>query len=266
MKRKNKPNLILIYAVAAVILLPGIFILWKKTGFNFLTSAVGSAQKKVTSFVSYAGGSFPSGGGYVMQGKKGIKILAERNMELNSENSELKAENEKLRKSAALRQYRDFKSSVICQASVIGANDDGFIYYYTLDRGSDDNIGEVDGVVTEAGVVGRIVKVTPQTSMVQLLTDTKSNISAKDERSRVTGILAGESFSECSINYVPKDQDVNEGDIIVTSGLGKSFPEGMKIGRVIKADKKVEGLSMDIRVKPFADIFSVEEVLIVKKR
>jgi rod shape-determining protein MreC len=265
MKRKNKPNLILIYAVAAVILLPGIFILWKKTGFGFLTSAAGAAQKKVSSFFAYTGGTFSADPG-LTQGKKGIRILAQRNLELNTENSVLKAENEKLKKSAVLRQFKDFKSSVICQAYVIGANDDGFIYYYTIDRGGEDSVSEGDGVVAEAGVVGRIVKVSPQSSLVQLLTDAKSNISAKDERSRVTGILAGESFSECSINYVPKDEDVAEGDTIVTSGLGKSFPEGIKIGKVIKADKKVEGLSMDIKVKPFADIFSVEEVLVIKKR
>ena len=265
MKRKNRPNLILIYAVAAVILLPGIFILWKKTGFSFLSSSVGSAQKKVSSFISYTGGTFEPGAGYV-QGKNGIRILAARNLELNNENSALKAENAALARSSVLRQYRDFKSSIVCQARVIGANDDGFINYYTIDRGSDDYVGEGDGVVTKDGVVCMIVKVSHHTRMVQLLTAVKSSISARDERSRVAGILSGESCSACSISFVLKDEDIKEGDVIVTSGLGKSFPEGMRLGTVKKIDKNVSGISMAITIKPFVDTFEVEEVLVVKKR
>ena len=52
----------------------------------------------------------------------------------------------------------------------------------------------------------------------------------------------------------------------MTSCLGKSFPEGMRLGTVKKIDKNVSGISMAITIKPFVDTFEVEEVLVVKKR
>ncbi len=80
------------------------------------------------------------------------------------------------------------------------------------------------------------------------------------------GILTGKGYRECSLDFVPKEEDIKEGDLIVTSGLGKSFPEGMKIGEVTKVDKKVDGLSMKVKVRPLAEVFEVEEVIVLKKK
>lgn len=264
MKRKKTTDRA-VYAVVIVLLGLGIFLLWNKTTFGFLSSFAGSVQKKVSSFLFYTGDTFGSFK-YIASAKKGVKVLSEKNMLLESENHALKAENEKLKRAAILKSAREFKSSVICYASVIGANDDGFIYYYTIDRGSDDGISEGDGVVTYEGAVGRVYKVSASTCLVQLLTDIKSAISVRDERSRVAGILSGESYNRCSMNYIPKEEDVKEGDSVVASGLGKSFPEGIRIGTVTDVNKKVDTLSMTVKVKPAVNMMTVEEVMVVRKR
>lgn len=264
MKRKKGSGRF-IYAVAVILLFAGLFLLWKKTNFNFISSFTGSVQKKVSGFLFYTGDTLSSFK-YISSAKKSVKILSEKNMQLEAGNQILKAENEKFKRTALLKSGRDFKSSVICSASVIGSNDDGFIYFYIIDRGASDGISEGDGVITYEGVVGRVFKVNADTSTIQLITDVKSAVSARDERSRVTGILSGESYNRCSINYIPREEDVKEGDIIVTSGLGKSFPEGMKIGTVIEANKKVDSLSMLVRVKPYVNMMNVEEVLLVRKK
>src|ERR1035437_3191243 len=259
MKRKKSPDRI-IYAAVVILLLIGLFFIWKKPRFNFISSFTCGFQKKMSDFISYTGYAFSS------SAKKSLKVISEKNMQLEAESQVLTAESDRLRKMVVLRSVRDFKSSVICYAFVIGSNDDGLIYFYTIDRGSDDGISEGDGAINSEGAVGRVFKVTGTTAQVQLLTDVKSAVSARDARSRVTGILSGESYNKCSINYIPREEDVKEGDNIVTSGLGKSFPEGVRIGTVIKADKKVDSLSMVVKVKPAVNMMTVEEVLIIRKK
>ncbi len=262
--KKRKANNKNLYTAAAIIITLAAVLLISKSG-GFLPGLFSSIQKSVASYAFYVNDTFRSIK-YVTSAKKGIQILSEKNMLLESENHTLKAENEKIKRASVLKSMRDFRSSVVCFASVIGANDDGMLAYYTIDRGSADGAGEGDGVITQAGVVGRLVKVNSDTSMVQLITDSKSSVSARGERSRVVGILSGESYNRCALNYVPKEEDIKEGDVIITSGLGKSFPEGIKIGQVTEATKKTDGLSMIIKVKPFVNMMSVEEVIVVKKK
>lgn len=263
--KKSKANDRFIYVVAAILLLIGVFFIWKKINFNFISSFAGGFQKKASGAVFYTDNKLSSLKN-VYYGEKGIKFLSEKNMILENENQVLKAENDKLKRTVILKSNHDFKSSVICYAYVIGANDDGYIYFYTIDRGAQDGVSEGDGVITYEGAVGRVFKVLDTTSVIQLITDAKSAVSARDSRSRVTGILSGVSYDKCSINYIPKEEDVKEGDMIVTSGLGKSFPEGVKIGVVTDANKKVDSLSMVVKVKPVVNMMNVEEVIIIRKR
>jgi rod shape-determining protein MreC len=69
----------------------------------------------------------------------------------------------------------------------------------------------------------------------------------------------------CELLYVAKEEDFIIGDVLVASGLGKSFPEGVKIGTVVQVNNKTDGLSMEIKVKPFVDVFKVQEVIVVGK-
>jgi rod shape-determining protein MreC len=102
--------------------------------------------------------------------------------------------------------------------------------------------------------------------MVQLLTDVKSSISARVERSGVAGILIGAGNNICELKYVPKEEDVQLGDVILTSELGASFPAGIKIGEVTAVDKKSNNLSLVVRIKPYVNTNTVREVLVVRKK
>ncbi|MCE5300245.1 MAG: rod shape-determining protein MreC [Spirochaetia bacterium] len=254
-----------IYTAAVIILLAAVFFLWKKARVDSASDVATGVQENVSSYMYGVNDTLKSIRGASASGS-GNKVLAEKNMVLEAENGVLKAENERLRGLAGLKASRDFRNSVICFAMVIGANDDGFIYYYTINRGSEDGVEEGDGVITGGGVAGRIIKVSRSTSMVQLLTDVKSSISIKIPRSKVIGILSGENYNSCIINFVPKEEDVKEGDLVVTSGLGRSFPEGIPVGIVTAANRRVDGLSMSIRVKPMVRIMSVGEVAVLRKK
>ena len=114
-------------------------------------------------------------------------------------------------------------------------------------------------------MLGRVINVSESFSKVQLINDAKSSISARIERSRVTGILTGRG-AYCELEYVPKEDDVEAGDIVVTSGLGKSFPEGLRIGRVVSVDKKAEGLALKIVMRPYSATQAPDEVMILRKK
>lgn len=262
--RNKIPKKIIYGALASVILLSFLF-LWKKPAFEFLSNVAGRLHSSFVSKFTYLGNTIESIK-YIFSARTGIEVLTKRNIMLDAENQDLREENRRLRKILSMEKRGNLGSRVRCFARVIGANRDGFIYYYTIDKGKNDGIREGDGVVGEEGVLGRIVKVTPAVSGVQLITDAKSNISARDRRSRVAGILTGAGYRYCLLNYVPREKDVEIGDVIITSGMAEAFPAGIKLGEVVKVEKKPGRLSMNIKVKPFADIFSVEEVMVLKKK
>ncbi len=67
----------------------------------------------------------------------------------------------------------------------------------------------------------------------------------------------------CILKYISKNQDVKEGDSIVSSGMGGVFPKGLLIGKVSHVDKQDAGLFLKINVAPFVDFSKLEEVLIL---
>lgn len=229
---------------------------------NFTRLAIG-IHKKVTYFTFYTLDSFSSLK-HLYLNKNSISNLNKRVLLLEAENQQLKAENKKLSNILKLKENIKLKN-IKCYASVIGANNDGFIHYYLIDKGEKDGVEVGDGVIADGYVLGRIINIYDTVSKVQLLTDEKSSISVKNERTNVVGILSGKGYNQCLINYVPKEEDMAVGDIIVTSSLGKSFPEGIKVGIITEVNRKVDTLSMLIKMKPFVNVFTISEVAIISK-
>ncbi len=260
-KKLSKKSALIISAVALVITF---ILLANEIKLGIFAASAGRVSKSVSDYVFYVKDTFKSIK-YVSAAKTGIQVLTRKNISLDAENQALKAENEKLKRLLSLRPGKTSPLKVRAVASVISATDEGFIYYYTVDKGSDDGVEEGDGVLSASGVIGRVAYVSPSFSKVQLINDAKSSISARIERSRVTGIVTGSGVA-CEMNYVPKEEDVEAGDIVVSSGIGRSFPEGLKIGTVSAIDRKAEGLSMKITVKPFSVTQAPDEVLILRKK
>ncbi len=256
MHSKKKINFLVIFLIIIIFFLSVL-------NFKKITNFFTSIHKKTTSYMLYIIDTFASFK-YVYLTKKSLFELNKRLLFLETENQLLRIENERLKKLLKSKDEINLKK-IKCYARVIGANNDGFIYYYLIDKGKKDGIDEGDGVLANGFVLGRIITLYDTTAKIQLLTDEKSSISVKNERSKITGILTGQKYNRCIINYVPKEEDMKEGDIIVTSNLSKSFPEGIKVGIITEIDRKTENLSMYIKVKPFIDIFSVDIVAIVSK-
>ena len=147
-------------------------------------------------------------------------------------------------------------------ARVIGVDATSWFRSITIDRGSSEQIREGMAVVSAYGVVGRIVTCTPHSSRVLLVVDASSKLSTLIERTRARAICRGDGDS-MSLDYLPLTDDVQVGDLLVTSGLGGGFPKGLIVGAVTRVDKRGYDMFQTVKVEPAVDFEHLEEVLVI---
>jgi rod shape-determining protein MreC len=133
-----------------------------------------------------------------------------------------------------------------------------------IDQGKAQGVKEGMPVLAPQGIVGRIVEVYPEYSKVMLIVDRKSGADAMVQRTRVRGVLKGKGGNRCSLEFVPKNADVQVGDLVLASGLVGLYPKGLVFGKVTVANKKNPGVFQEIEVTPNVDLSTLEEVLVVK--
>jgi rod shape-determining protein MreC len=118
-------------------------------------------------------------------------------------------------------------------------------------------------VIAPPGLIGRLVDVSWHVSKVLLFIDENSNVGAIVQRTRTQGIVSGAGPCGLILKYISKTQDVKEGDVIVSSGIGGVFPKGLLIGQVSHVDRQNASLFLKINVAPFVDFSKLEEILIL---
>jgi rod shape-determining protein MreC len=138
----------------------------------------------------------------------------------------------------------------------------------TVDKGSRHGVTLNAPVISPNGVVGRVIRRGPHASIVQLLVDQQASAAVRIERSRVTGVVSGQTGGsggshDLVLKWVPALADVVVGDAVITSGLDHLYPRGLMVGRV-RLIESGNGLSKQIRVQPSARFDELEEVLVVR--
>lgn len=164
-----------------------------------------------------------------------------------------------------LRTYLNFKEKIdhpSIAAEIIGQDPSPWHNSILIDRGSDDGVAKGDAVVVPEGVVGQIVEVSSRYSKIMLIVDRNSAVDALVQRSRARGIIKGISEGKCRLEYALRKQDIQEGDVIITSGLDRVYPKGISIGSVSKVTVKGPGVFQDIEVMPDVDFTKIEEVIV----
>ncbi len=148
-------------------------------------------------------------------------------------------------------------------ATVIGRDATQWSKVVFIDKGTKDGVDENLAVVTDAGVIGHVIEATGSASKVLLITDSRSAVDALFQETRTTGVVVGTGEKVTEMKYVPLSAEVKVGDTVLSSGLGETFPKGLKIGTVIKIIKRKQGLFQDIDVLPSADFSRLEEVMVL---
>ncbi|HLZ19537.1 MAG TPA: rod shape-determining protein MreC [Smithellaceae bacterium] len=148
-------------------------------------------------------------------------------------------------------------------ARVIGKEQAALSKTLWIDKGSVQGLAAGMPVLVPPGLIGRLTDVSWRSSKVLLLIDENSNVDVLIQRTRVQGIVRGAGSRGCVVRYISKIQDVKEGDLVVTSGMSNIFPKGLLVGKVSHVDRMDVGLFLQIRVAPFADFATLEEVLVL---
>ena len=200
-----------------------------------------------------------------------ITSLRQRNAELESEVAALRAQVIELSERAsqvdtlaALVDYsRANPESRYVAADVIGRDPSPFLHYIIINRGSNDGILRGMPVVTDQGLVGRVDAVIADASRIQLITDPLSAVNIRLQSSDVEAVLSGSITGDLSLNLIPQDVIIEEGDLVLTSGLGGGYPTDIPIGQVTNIRKREADLFQEASVQPVVDFSRLSIVLVI---
>jgi rod shape-determining protein MreC len=196
--------------------------------------------------------------------------IEEENKNLKNKINDLKAqlilyqegylEAERLRNLLALRDNYKFQSVT---ARVIGREQVALSKTVLINKGTVHGLNAGMAVLADSGLVGRVIDASWHAAKVLLLIDESSNIDVIVQRNRTQGIIRGAGSQGYVLKYISKTQDAEEGDVIVSSGIGGVFPKGLMVGQVSHIDKKEAGLFLKINVAPSVDFSKLEEVMVL---
>ncbi|MGC6769834.1 rod shape-determining protein MreC [Enterococcus sp. LJL128] len=189
--------------------------------------------------------------------------LAIQNQNYQKEIDALKAE---LGLNETLTNYKKVTANVITRSP------DSWQDLMVVDKGSNDGIEVNMAVMSQKGLVGRVIEVNGFSSKVELLTSKNQNSNHFPARVSSEG---GDSYGLLK-EYDEKEQamvatqltgeaEIKVGDIVQTSGLGGNSPANLPIGTVEKIEPDHYGLDREIYVKPFADMYDINVVTIIQR-
>lgn len=193
---------------------------------------------------------------------KELKAKVDKLFLENQRLTELERENARLRK---LLNFAEKKPNTMIAAAIIGEDLKNWFRCIIIDKGRKQNVREKTPVVTPRGVVGQVVEVDLFHSKVMVLNDTNSSIDVNVEGKNTRGLLEGTGQNTLKLKYVIKNDDIEIGDKLVTSGKDGIYPKGIPAGIVITANKNKAGIFADIDVMPFNNFKQLDEVLLIKK-
>lgn len=201
-----------------------------------------------------------------------IQTLRQRNQELEAAWASAQAELVELREyradynrlSELLNYDAPGRNQVILAADVIQSYDPSAVLRtITINRGGRDGVSEGMAVVTDQGMVGRIIDVTARASRVLLVTDPSSSISGRLQESRVPGNVVGLLTGGLRMRDIPLDAEISEGELVVTSGLGGNLPPDLEIGIVTSRRQFEFEITQEAEIRSLIDFDNLEIVLIV---
>lgn len=202
---------------------------------------------------------------------------------LETEYNKLRAENEQLVYQAMLAEelqktlsqfenmydemsVNENMNPIAC--TVIGKGDGNYFSTFTINRGSRDGIEEYMAVTISGALVGYTENVTETKSQVRTIIDSEASIAGLIQSSRdqgtVRGTLGIDGEPMCRMYYLPDDHLPRPGDVVVTSGVGMSFPKGIPIGTVRESTRGMESNKQYIVVEPSADFEHLEYVIVLR--
>ncbi len=120
-------------------------------------------------------------------------------------------------------------------------------------------------IMTNLGLVGRVLRASAHTSTALLLTDPGSRIAVLSQKTRTAGILTGRGGRKpLEMRFVEHDAPIEEGEVLVTSGLDGVYPKGLSVARITKVSMYGYSPFKTVQATPLVDAAHLEEVLLLE--
>lgn len=173
----------------------------------------------------------------------------------------LEAENQRLR---ALLDSSFRVGERVLVAEILEVDLEPFSQQIVINKGSRDEVTVGQPLLDAAGVVGQVVHVSPFTSTAMLITDASHALPVRVNRSGLRAIAVGTgSPSRLELLHLPVNADIEAGDLLVTSGLGGSFPPGYPVATVERVERNAAEAFATVVAHPVAKLDQSREVLLV---
>jgi rod shape-determining protein MreC len=189
------------------------------------------------------------------------------------ENQELSEENEELRNLMDWMDDDSIRDFNPIQATVISRSPERWVEQVTINKGLQDGVDTNMAVITAEGMIGKVQSASQFTSTIQLLTgfDQFNRISAtisREDSENIVGMIEGYDEETESLLFriiEESDQDLEEGELVVSSGMGGVFPAGLSIGNVIEVVSDQYGLTRTALIEPAANMYDINHVVVVDR-
>ena len=207
-----------------------------------------------------------------------VAELASANEALVQENFRLReyqAENEELRRQLNFHQENPTYGSIGVDVmehgctifpcgTVVGQDTNPYLRFVIITVGSQHGVAVGMPVVTGgAAMIGRIARSSPNLSYVQLINDPASLVVAMLQQSRVMGVVEGTEEGRLLMTNILPDEEVAEGETIITSSIGGMLPRGLILGQVESVTYLESDLFQQAVIRPAVDFRRVETVLVI---
>jgi len=201
-----------------------------------------------------------------------LRGVRAENRQLKEQIEQMRLQQVRLSEDAAqahrLQSLLAFEEQVVMKtipAQVIGSSGSDLSRSVYIDKGSNQGIAADMPVITVGGIVGKVLRVYPSTSLVLMINDQSSGVGVLLEKSRLQGVLRGTADGELVLERVMSDEQVTPGETVLSSGGDQIFPKGFPVGTVSHVSPGKE-LFLNIKVRAAADLSRLEEVLVVTER
>jgi rod shape-determining protein MreC len=196
--------------------------------------------------------------------------VRQQNYDLKSQLDSLRLEEESLAEDArqgqrlqALLGFREKYIYKTVAAQVIGGSGTEQSKVLLIDKGSRDGLKPDMPVITPDGIVGKTRDVFGHTSQVLEISDPTSGAGVVLEKTRIRGVLRGDTWGHPEMVNISPDERIQKGDTVVTSGGDAIYPRGLAVGTVQKVVPDPDGTLVNVQIRPSANLARLEEVLVI---
>ena len=243
-------------------------------GSNIVTQGVNDVTNILGRLVSYPANSINdfidsvSDLSNTYQENQSLKQKIDTIHELEVQLSELKRDNQKMKETLKLQDT--LNDYTLVNATVIARNPDTWRDVITINKGSNDGIQPQMSVMSDNGLVGKVMDVNPTSARVALLSNADNTLvrvaaMIQNEKEPIYGTITGydDKTNMLVMSQIQATQDIKVGDKVVTSGLGGISPNSLYIGTVEEVAMYRFGLYKEVKIRPAADTNDVRYVTVV---